>query len=79
MEFMEEYSGFFIHQTEKAICFVPDDRVKYVEKSDEPQWADTDCVWLPKSQVRYDEDKEWEKGDMIEIEIPAWLVKEKEL
>lgn len=35
-------------------------------------------VWLPKSQVTYDEDK-LQKSKTFEIELPEWLAEEKGL
>ena len=60
----EEFSGYFLHETEKAILFLPVD------------WDEDDAVWLPKSQIDY-EDKDYEKGDDIIVDIPTWLIEEK--
>lgn len=36
-------------------------------------------VWIPKSQVTYDEDLELKRGLALEIELPEWLAEEKGL
>ena len=64
---MESYDGIFIHETDKAILFLPDG------------WDDGKEIWLPKSKTNWDEKWECEKGDLIEIEIPNWLAEEKGL
>jgi hypothetical protein len=54
----------YVHQTENAL------RV-----SD----GTNDSIWLPKSQIEYDEDIELTKGKMISVTMPDWLAEEKEL
>lgn len=62
----EEYEGTYIHSTELAILFLPDG------------WSEGEEVWLPKSQIDYD-DSDYEKGDFISIIVPNWLAAHKEM
>ena len=39
---------------------------------------DTGKYWLPKSVIEYD-DRCFEKGDAIEVDVPGWLAEEKGL
>lgn len=52
----------FVRQTDAAICVT--------DGGEE--------IWLPKSQVTYDEDK-LAKSKCFEIELPEWLAEEKGL
>ena len=70
---MNVYQGIFIHQTDAAIAFVPDDRYDSGLNYD-----DDSIVWCPKSLVDY-EDKDYKKGDFIEIDIPDWFAEEEEI
>jgi len=63
----DTYELVYIRDTEKAIA------VKRTTEEDD----DDDLIWLPKSQIDYDED--CAKGEIIEVEIPDWLAIEKDL
>ena len=51
-----------VKQSEKAICCTR---------------KDGEDIWLPKSQILYDQ--EAEEGDMIDVDVAEWLIKEKGL
>ena len=79
MDEMQGFDGIFIHETDLAILFVPDDCVKF-DHRDNPIWEEEDTIWLPKSQISYGEKLNgYERGDTIMIEMPEWLAEEKEL
>ena len=62
----ETYLGKYIRDTDAALLFLPED----FEEGEE--------VWLPKSRIEY-EDDDYERGDLIEVEIPNWLAEDKEI
>jgi hypothetical protein len=39
---------------------------------------DDDVIWLPRSQISYD-DKEYERKSEIDVSIPTWLAKKHDL
>ena len=79
MEKGESFDGIFIYETDLAILFVADDCVKF-DHRDNPIWEDDDTIWLPKSQISYDEKLNgYERGDTITVEMPEWLAEDKEL
>ena len=47
-----------------AVLMAETERAVLVEYEDEE-------VWLPKSQINYDQGAE--RGDLIEVELPQWL------
>ena len=57
----EEYDGTFIHETDDAVLFLPED------------WDEGDEIWLPKSQIKYDDHIGYEKHDSILVNVPEWL------
>jgi hypothetical protein len=66
----QEYIGKFVYATKDAILFIPDSA------------EDNIGVWLPKSQIDWDEDIEFamlDKYDPITLIIPDWLAIEKEI
>ena len=82
---MECFSGIFLAETFKgeidkgAILFVPDDRIKFHKGKDGMSWdEEDDAVWLPKSQILFDE-KEYKRKDPISIEVPLWLAEKNKL
>lgn len=56
-----DIGGMFLQETEDAILL----------------GIDGDEIWLPKSQIEYDEDHE--RGDYMEVEVPDWLCEQKGL
>ena len=67
---MEIYILYYKTQTDNAIGVAEFD-----------DYEDGDIIWLPKSQIEYNEiDMDaTEEGDEVEIEIPEWLAKAKGL
>jgi hypothetical protein len=72
-----DYDGVFVAKTDKAILFVPENNVRW--SGERAAWDDESAVWLPKSQIAYDDTREYKKGEPISLEIPDWLAEEKEL
>lgn len=61
-------NGTFLFETDRAILFLH-------EMSTEEDSA----VWLPKSQILWDNNDDHVRGDEIEVDIPRWLVEAKDL
>ena len=63
----EFYELIYINQTDKAILVSEDDP--------------DEGIWLPKSQIEYDENEIdcADKGEEIEIGIPEWLAEQEGL
>lgn len=58
----QEYEGHYIHSTDDAILFLPED------------WDEDDAVWLPKSRINhYESLKDLDRGDEIIMIVPNWL------
>lgn len=54
---------FFYQETVKAINVSEEKGAPYEER-----------IWLPKSQIEYDDD--CKAGDQIEVRIPDWLIEQ---
>ena len=64
---METFMLKYLHQTDAAILVYDD--------------CQKDEIWLPKSQIEFDEDELdcVNSGDIIEFNIPVWLAEDKGL
>lgn len=60
-----DYDLLYVTQTEKALA---------VRRSE-----DHEMVWLPKSQVEFDDGKEYKRHAVIKVTIPDWLAEKHDL
>ena len=60
-----DYEVLYVNQTEKALA---------VRRSEEYE-----TVWLPKSQIEFDDSKEYKRHQVIRIGIPDWLAEKHDL
>jgi len=60
---MEEYTFEYMHQTDNAILVTDGNKE----------------IWLPKSQISYDESIKYTRHDVILIEVPEWLAEKCEI
>lgn len=64
----QEYEGYYIHSTDDAILFLPED------------WDEDDAIWLPKSRTDWDGSlSDLDRGDEIVMTVPNWLAEDKGL
>jgi len=63
---LDTYSFVFYAETDKAIGV-----------REEGDSEDSDMIWLPKSQIEYDDN--CSEGDLIDVDIPEWLAEDKDL
>jgi hypothetical protein len=60
-----DYDLLYVTQTEKALA---------VRRSE-----DDELVWLPKSQIEFDDSKEHKRHAVIRVGIPDWLAEKHDL